>query len=346
VSRSGRRTTYRDAGVDIDAADELVARIKRLARTTHGPDVLSGIGLFAAAVKIPSGYRRPVLLSSTDGVGTKLLVAQLAGVHDTVGVDLVAMNANDLLTSGARPLFFLDYIAVGSLRSVATDDLIKGIVAGCKQAGMSLVGGETAEMPGVYEPGVYDLAGFALGVAERKQLLDGSRVRAGDAVIALESNGLHSNGYSLARKALGIDSRRALRRRLHGASITVGEELLRPTRIYVKPVLAALQRFSIHAMAHVTGGGLSGNLVRVLPARLRAVIEHDRLPRLPIFDVIQQAGRISDREMERTFNCGTGYVIVADPRDAEPLCAFLRRRRCPSRVVGAIRRGTRAVDYT
>ncbi len=337
--------TYRDAGVDIAAADRLVQRIAKLAAATRGPEVLAGVGPFAAAVRLPRGYKNPVLLSSADGVGTKLAVARLAGRHDTIGIDLVAMNANDLITAGARPLFFLDYLAVGRLAAVDGESLIAGIAEGCKRAGMSLVGGETAEMPGFYKDGDYDLAGFCVGVAERRAIIDGRRIRSGDAVIGLESNGLHSNGYSLARKVLKVSRRAALDRLVEGLDSTVGEELMRPTKIYVKPVLAALERFSIVGMAHITGGGLPGNLVRVLPPGLRATIHRPALPQKPLFDLIQNKGDIAQDEMDRTFNCGIGFTVLVRKRIAEEVCRFFRRRKVGARVIGEIGKGRRRVVY-
>jgi phosphoribosylformylglycinamidine cyclo-ligase len=345
VATRSRGLTYRGAGVDIDAADRLVARIARIARNTQGPEVLSGVGLFAAASKLPRGLREPVLLTAADGVGTKLAVARLAGKHDTVGIDLVAMNVNDLLTSGARPLCFLDYLSVGRLASVDAVAVIRGIAEGCRRAGASLVGGETAEMPGFYADGDYDLAGFAVGVAERRRLVTGKAIKAGMALVGLESNGLHSNGFSLARRALRIDSKRALVRRPRGLGRSLGEELLRPTRIYVRPVLAALERFPIAGMAHITGGGIPGNLVRILPAGITAVVDRGRLPRVRVLDLIAGDGGVGVEEMDRTFNAGLGFVIAVRAKAAEELCSFLRRRKVPARIVGRTIKGQRGVEY-
>lgn len=347
VAASRRRgPSYKSAGVDIDAANRLVERIARIARKTHGPEVLAGVGPFAAAIRLGPSLRNPVLLASADGVGTKLDVARLAGRHDTVGIDLVAMNVNDLLTCGARPLFFLDYISTGSLAGIDAESLVEGMAEGCRQAGTSLVGGETAEMPGFYPKGVYDLAGFCVGVAERRRLIDGSRVRAGDLIVGLHASGLHSNGFSLARKALGVATRASLKRRPAPLATSLGEELLRPTKIYVAPVLAALERFRIKAMAHITGGGLPGNLPRVLPKGLGAVIERGKLPKLPVFELIEKEGKVPRSEMDRTFNCGVGYTIVVPARQAADLCTFMRRRRFPASVVGRIVAGSRRVRYT
>ena len=339
------RLTYRDAGVDIDAADRLVSRIAKIAASTRDSHVLSGVGLFSAAIKVPAGYREPVLMAATDGVGTKLAVAKLAGRHETIGIDLVAMNVNDLLTSGAKPLFFLDYLSVGRLASIDGDAIIKGIAEGCKRAGASLVGGETAEMPGFYPDGDYDLAGFAVGVVERRSMIDGSKIRPGDAVVGLESTGLHSNGYSLARKALGVANAANLRRRPKQLGETLGDALLRPTAIYVKPVLAALEKFQVRGMAHITGGGIPGNLVRVLPSGCRAEIESESLPEHPLLEFVRSEGGIEDQEMQKTFNGGIGYTMIVRPSDADALVSFLRRRRCKARVIGGIARGRRTVKY-
>ncbi len=340
-----RSLTYAEAGVDIRRADRLVSRVKKLAASTLTADVMSGIGPFAAAVRIPKGYTKPLLVSSADGVGTKLAVAQAIGRHNTVGIDLVAMNVNDLLTTGARPLFFLDYVAVGSLETVDVASVVEGIAEGCRQAGMSLVGGETAEMPGFYPDGAYDLAGFAVGICDQDKLIDGRRVRSGDAVVGLESHGLHSNGYSLVRRVVDLSNRQALARKLPGSSSTLGEELLRPTRIYVKPVLAALDRFEISAMAHVTGGGLAGNLGRVIKPGLSANIEKGELPSQPIFDYIEKHGDVSEGEMLSTFNCGTGFVIIVRRKHAEEVCTFMRRRRIGARLIGSIAKGRSRVRY-
>ncbi len=340
-----RRLSYRDAGVDIAAADDLVRDIARLASATHGPEVLSGVGLFASAMRLPKGYRNPVLMTATDGVGTKLAVARLAGRHDTIGIDLVAMSVNDLLTTGARPLCFLDYISMGALDSVDSRAVIAGIADGCRRAGASLVGGETAEMPGFYRRGEYDLAGFAVGIVERRRMIDGSKLRAGELIVGLESSGLHSNGYSLARKALGITKRSALKKTPRALAEPLEEALLRPTRIYVRPVLGALERFRIGAMAHITGGGIPGNLVRVLPPGIGARINRAALPKLAILDLIAAQGNVRRAEMDKTFNAGIGYLLTVAPTRAEELCRFFRRRRVPARVIGEIVAGRRRVSY-
>jgi phosphoribosylformylglycinamidine cyclo-ligase len=349
---SARPLTYRDAGVDIGAADRLVGRIRRLAESTRGPEVLSGVGLFAAAVRVPRGLKEPVMMVAADGVGTKLAVARLAGKHDTIGIDLVAMNVNDILTTGARPLCFLDYLSVGRLASVDAEAIIAGVAEGCRRAGASLVGGETAEMPGFYKNGDYDLAGFSVGVVERRKIIDGSKIRPGNAIIGLPSSGLHSNGYSLARKALGIGTRATGARlaRLASTHAALAPDpaaaLLEPTTIYVKPVLAALAGFSVKGMAHVTGGGIPGNLVRILPQGVAARIERSNLPRLEIFDAIESAGRVRRADMDSTFNCGIGFILVVGRRDADSLCSFMRRRSIDARIIGHIERGRRTVTYT
>jgi phosphoribosylformylglycinamidine cyclo-ligase len=339
------RLTYRRSGVDIGAADRLVEQIKRIAATTRTPAVVSGVGLFAAALRLPRNLVDPILLTATDGVGTKLALARMLGRHDTIGIDLVAMNVNDLLTTGARPLCFLDYLAVGRLATVPALDVLRGIAIGCRDAGASLVGGETAEMPGFYRDGEYDLAGFAVGIAERRGLIDGSRVRPGDVVIGLTSSGLHSNGYSLARRALRATSRRRLDRRVPELGETLGDALLRPTRIYVRPVLAALKQFRVHGMAHITGGGLPGNLVRVLPRACGVEINRGTLPVSPLFDVIMREGRIARAEMDRTFNCGIGYTMIVAPGDTGELLGFLKRQGLDAVSIGRVRRGRRAVSY-
>jgi phosphoribosylformylglycinamidine cyclo-ligase len=299
--------TYRAAGVDIAKADHLLAGLKGLIRSTHRPGVLPDLGQFGGLFRLPKGLRDPILVSSTDGAGTKLKVAQMAGRHEGIGVDVVAMNVNDVLVYGAQPLFFLDYIAMGRLEPRVYRALLAGVVDGCRQSGCALLGGETAEMPGVYAPGEYDIAGFVVGVVERRALIDGSMVRAGDAVIGLASAGVHANGFSLVRKV--FDARALARHR---------RQLLAPTRIYVKPVLGLLRRVRLHAIAHVTGGGLTRRLPSLVAKRpeLRVDWSPDRWPVPSIFTAIQQAGRISDDEMFATFNMGLGMVMACPAADA------------------------------
>jgi len=314
--------TYRDAGVDIAAGDALVDAIKPIARATRRAGCVDDIGGFGALFEIPPGYREPVLVSGTDGVGTKLRLAIDCGIHDTVGIDLVAMCANDILVQGAEPLFFLDYFATGRLDVDTATAVIRGIGEGCRQAGAALIGGETAEMPGMYASGDYDLAGFCVGVVEKAKIIDGSAVRAGDVLLALGSSGPHSNGYSLIRKVVELSE--ADLAQPFGAS-SLAAALLAPTRIYAKPVLDLLTQVRPHALAHITGGGLPGNIERVIPGGLCAVVERAswRLPE--VFEWIQQNGNISDEEMLRTFNCGMGMLLVLDPHDAPAAVNHLER---------------------
>jgi phosphoribosylformylglycinamidine cyclo-ligase len=317
---SDKGVSYRDAGVDIEAGDRLVDRIKPLAARTTIPEVLGGIGGFAGLCRVPAGMREPVLVSGTDGVGTKLRVAFLADRHDTVGIDLVAMCVNDVLTVGARPLFFLDYFATGKLDVGVGEAVIGGIAKGCELAGCALLGGETAEMPGSYPPGEYDLAGFAVGVVERDEILDGKAPREGDVLLALPSSGLHSNGYSLVRKVLFERAGYAIDSIVEGQ--VLADVLLTPTRIYTSAVQAAIGAGGVRALCHVTGGGLVGNLPRVLPDGLGAeILPHDRHP---IFDVIAREGNVAIDEMRRAFNMGVGLVIVAQEDRAEAIEVALR----------------------
>jgi len=336
--------TYREAGVDIDAGDDAVRRIAALARSTARPEVLAGVGGFAAFVSVPARYREPVMVASTDGVGTKLKVAFLADRHDTVGIDLVAMGINDLLVHGAEPLYFLDYIGTARLDPGRVETIVKGVVAGCRLAGCALVGGETAELPDLYAPGEYDLAGFAVGVAERLGLVDGSRVRPGDVVLGLPSSGLHSNGYTLARRIVFDVMKLTVDAVLPGTGRTVADELLTPTRIYAKAVLALLPRAEVHAMAHVTGGGLPGNLPRVLPEGCRARISRTAWTPPPVFATLQHAGRVDETEMFRAFNMGIGYVIVLPPKDVDRATDVLRAAGETVLRLGEIVAGERGVE--
>jgi phosphoribosylformylglycinamidine cyclo-ligase len=300
--------TYRDAGVDIEAGESLVERIKPLVQKTQRPECLGNIGGFGGLFELPiDRYRRPVLVSGTDGVGTKLKLAVILDRHDTIGIDLVAMCVNDVLVLGAEPLYFLDYFATGRLSPEHAQSVIAGIASGCETAGAALIGGETAEMPGMYSPGDYDLAGFCVGVVEKDQIIDGSHIRAGDQVLGLASSGLHSNGYSLARAVLERSS--ATLDQPIGET-TLGEALLAPTRIYVRPILALLKAVPIHGIAHITGGGLSGNIPRILPDNCDCRIDTTAWPRSEIFQWLQSEGSIDDTEMLRTFNCGIGLVII------------------------------------
>jgi phosphoribosylformylglycinamidine cyclo-ligase len=333
--------TYRDAGVDIDAGDELVERLKPLVKRTHRPEVLAGIGGFGALVEVPlDRYRRPVLVSGTDGVGTKLRLAIDTGRHDTIGIDLVAMCANDVVVSGAEPLFFLDYYATGKLRVDVAEAVVSGIAEGCAQAGAALVGGETAEMPGMYHGDDYDLAGFCVGIVERDAIIDGSRIRAGDAVIGLASSGPHSNGYSLIRKLVEI-AQVDTRSQLDGQPIL--DRLLAPTRIYVKSALALARAHQVRGFAHITGGGLTGNIPRVVPDGLEVALDRRTFHADPIFGWLQHTGRISDEEMHRTFNCGVGMVAIVTSEDADAALALLARHGETAAVIGEVRTGDRGV---
>ncbi len=310
---------YRDAGVDIDAADALIDKIKPMAASTHRPGVLGGLGGFGGLFAL-QGYTDPVLVSGTDGVGTKLLVAQMLGRHDTIGIDLVAMCVNDIVVSGAEPLFFLDYFATGKLAPHEAAEVVSGIAEGCRQAGCALLGGETAEMPGMYAPGHYDLAGFAVGAVERSDLLDGSAVAPGHVLVGLPSHGLHSNGFSLVRKVVH-DAQLDLDADPCGLGHSLGDELLRPTRIYVREVLALRKRFAIGAMAHITGGGLPGNVPRVLPKGCGARIDRGSWPVPPVMALLASAGGLAERDVYRTFNAGIGMVLVVPADEAEAVLA-------------------------
>jgi phosphoribosylformylglycinamidine cyclo-ligase len=325
--------SYKDAGVDIDAGDALVDRIKDVARRTRRPEVLGGLGGFGALCEIPAGYREPVLVSGTDGVGTKLRLAMDMGQHDTIGIDLVAMCVNDLVVAGAEPLFFLDYYATGALDVDTAAAVVTGIGAGCELAGCALVGGETAEMPGMYEGEDYDLAGFCVGVVEKSKIIDGSTVRDGDVLIGLASSGPHSNGYSLVRKIIevaGADLNQPL------GDTSLGQTLLTPTRIYVKTVLALIEALPVKAICHITGGGLLENLPRVLPEGSCAAIDTGSWTWPPVFSWLQEAGNVATREMYRTFNCGVGLVICVAQEHAEQALQELANAGESAWVIGRI----------
>jgi phosphoribosylformylglycinamidine cyclo-ligase len=318
---SRKPITYRDAGVDIDAGDALVEAIKPFAKRTMRPEVLAGIGGFGALFEISKRYREPVLVSGTDGVGTKLKLAFQMNRHDTVGIDLVAMSVNDILVQGAEPLFFLDYFACGKLDVASATDVIKGIARGCELAGCSLIGGETAEMPGMYPEGEYDLAGFAVGVVEKSAIIDGSSIAPGDAVLGLASSGPHSNGYSLVRRIVA-DTGADLGGDFDGRPL--GAALLEPTRIYVKPVLALLRRMPVKGIAHITGGGIVENVPRVLPDAAKAVIARSSWEMPPVFQWLQRGGNVAESEMLRVFNCGIGMALVVAPDDEDAAVALLQ----------------------
>lgn len=316
--------SYRDAGVDIDAGDSLVEKIKPYAKRTMRPEVLGDLGGFGALVEISQKYRQPVLVSGTDGVGTKLKLAFDWNKHDTIGIDLVAMSVNDILVQGAEPLFFLDYFACGKLDVERAASVIKGIAAGCEQSGCALIGGETAEMPGMYPDGEYDLAGFAVGVVEKDQIITGRDIVAGDVILGLASNGIHSNGYSLVRKI--IDHAQPNLDAELTPSQTLREAILAPTRLYVKPILAALKQFTIKGMAHITGGGITENVPRILPDNTVANINTDSWSLPKLFQWLQQAGQVQMQEMYRTFNCGIGMVIIVDAKEATTIQQFLQQQ--------------------
>ncbi|MDB6063335.1 MAG: purM [Verrucomicrobiaceae bacterium] len=331
--------SYKDAGVDIDAGDALVERIKGVAKRTRRPEVLGGLGGFGALCELPKGYREPVLVSGTDGVGTKLRLAMQLGIHDTIGIDLVAMCVNDLVVAGAEPLFFLDYYATGRLNVDTAEQVITGIGRGCELAGCALVGGETAEMPGMYEGDDYDLAGFSVGVVEKSEIIDGSKVIAGDVLIALPSSGPHSNGYSLIRKIIEV-SNADLQQTL--GDTTIAQALMMPTRIYVKPLLALMKTSTVKSLCHITGGGLLENLPRVLADNAKAVIDLASYQRPAIFDWLEQQGGVDAREMYRTFNCGVGMVICVPVEQQEQALQQLRAQGEAPFVIGSI--AARAAD--
>ena len=314
--------SYRDAGVDIDAGDALIEAIKPFAKRTMREGVLAGIGGFGALFEVSKKYREPVLVSGTDGVGTKLKLAFHLNRHDTVGIDLVAMSVNDILVQGAEPLFFLDYFACGRLNVATATDVIKGIAAGCEQAGCALIGGETAEMPSMYPDGEYDLAGFAVGAVEKSRIIDGKKISVGDVVLGLASSGAHSNGYSLVRKILDV-AKPDLNADFHGRPLS--DVLIAPTRIYVKPLLALMEKIDIHGLVHITGGGLVENIPRVLQSNLTAVLHRDAWQMPPLFTWLQQHGGVADAEMHRVFNCGIGMTVIVARDKADEAETMLKQ---------------------
>ena len=340
--KARKALTYRDAGVDIDAGDALVEDIKGLVRPTMRPEVVGGVGGFGALVKIPAKYRNPVLVSGTDGVGTKLKLAIDARRYDGIGIDLVAMCVNDILVSGAEPLFFLDYYATGKLDNKVAAAVIKGIAEGCRQAGCALVGGETAEMPGMYAKEDFDLAGFSVGVAEESAVIDGRAIAPGDALIGLPSSGPHSNGYSLVRKIVAR-GRHKLGRKFGGA--TLGDALLAPTRIYVKPVLELLASVPVKGMAHITGGGITENLTRVFPDGCAARVDVASWKRPAVFQWLQDEGAVAEDEMRRTFNCGVGFILVVARNDAGRAVSELKRLGQSPWLLGEVVKGAQNVVY-
>ncbi len=332
--------TYKDAGVDIDAGKSLVERIKPLVARTSRKEVLAGLGGFGALFAIPPDrYREPVLVSGTDGVGTKLKLAQQLGHHGTIGIDLVAMCVNDVLVQGAEPLFFLDYFACGRLDVDMAADVVAGIAQGCEQAGAALIGGETAEMPDMYPDGEYDLAGFCVGAADRKDLIDGSTIEAGDAIIGIASSGPHANGYSLIRRVLEFDNDSDI------GGTPVAELLLEPTRIYVRPILALLKEITVKGMAHITGGGIRENLPRAMPATVHARVDINSWQQGPLFDWLADTGQIAINEMRRTFNCGVGMTVVLGQDDAAKAVKILQQAGETAWLLGEIMNGAGEVDF-
>ena len=336
--------TYRDAGVDIEQADHFIQTIKHIAKRTHRSGVLNGIGGFGALFEIPSHYQKPILVSGTDGVGTKLKLAHLLNKHDTIGIDLVAMCVNDVITLGAEPLFFLDYFATGQLQLKQAQDMIRGIGQGCEIANCALIGGETAEMPGMYQGDDYDLAGFCVGVVEKDQIIDGRDVHENDTLIALASSGPHSNGYSLIRNVLQFANAN-----IHDTfqEKTLGETLLTPTRIYVKALQALQKEIKLHAIAHITGGGITDNLPRVIPTNLTPCIDTKSWKQPDIFHWIQTRGNIADDEMRHTFNCGVGMIIALNTKDADKALEILIKQKEHAWIIGSIKKSntTARVDY-
>lgn len=331
---SKQSLSYKDAGVDINAGNELVERIKPHVKRTTRPEVIGGLGGFGALCAIPSKYKEPILVSGTDGVGTKLRLAIDLKKHDTIGIDLVAMCVNDLVVQGAEPLFFLDYYATGKLEVDVASDVVKGIAEGCVQSGCALVGGETAEMPGMYHEGDYDLAGFCVGVVEKSEIIDGSQVHNGDVLIALASSGPHSNGYSLIRKVIDVSGVNPATEELAGKPLS--EQVLAPTKIYVKSILSLIKQVDVHAIAHLTGGGFWENIPRVLPKNTKAVIDEKSWEWQPIFHWLQEQGNISTYEMYRTFNCGVGMVIALPQEQVETALAILKQAGEKAWLIGHI----------
>ena len=337
---------YKQAGVDIDAGNQAVERMKKHVKRTFRPEVLTDLGGFGALFRLDtSKYEKPVLVSGTDGVGTKLKLAFAMDKHDTIGIDAVAMCVNDVVVQGAEPLFFLDYLAVDKVIPEKIEAIVKGIADGCAQAGCSLIGGETAEMPGMYAEGEYDIAGFTVGVVDEQNMITGASVAPGDVMIGLASSGVHSNGFSLVRKVLLADKGMSLHDHVDALGKTLGEELLTPTRIYVKQVLSVLEKHEVKALAHITGGGFTENIPRVLPEGMQAVVDVGSWPVLPVFQLVQEAGGISYPDMYKTFNMGIGMILVVKPQDAESVIAQLRELGEQPYPIGSIREGERKVVY-
>jgi len=332
-----KKFSYKNAGVDIEKGDGFVQAIKPMVESTFRPEVLTKIGGFAGCVSLNlERYKKPILVSSTDGVGTKLKIAFLMDRHDTVGIDLVAMCVNDIVVSGAKPLFLLDYLATSKLDTEKSMKVVSGIVKGCIEAECSLIGGETAEMPGFYKKGEYDLAGFAVGIVEDSQLIDGSGVTVGDKLIGIASSGLHSNGYSLVRKVILDQHKMDLEKRVEEIGELLGEELLRPTRIYVKTILNLTRDFSIGGIAHITGGGITGNLPRIIPKGCKAIVHRGAWDIPPIFSFVKEKGKISEEEMLRTFNNGIGVILIVRPKEVEDILGRLRSLNEKAFIIGEV----------
>ena len=337
MANSKTPLTYRDSGVDIDTGNALIDRIKPHTKRTTRPEVMGGLGGFGGLMSIPEGYKQPILVSGTDGVGTKLKLAIDAEIYDTIGIDLVAMCVNDIIVTGAEPLFFLDYYATAKLNNDIAEDVIKGIADGCVESGCALIGGETAEMPGMYAQGDFDLAGFSVGVVEKSEILDPKNVKAGQVLLGLASSGPHSNGYSLVRKVIEV-SGASLSDSFNnnGDDTTLGKALLAPTTLYVKPILSALKNHTIHAIAHITGGGLTENIPRVMPENSKGVIDLSSWERPATFAWLQQQGNIEEAEMLRTFNCGIGMILVIDKEDVNAISAHFKQKGINNWVIGSI----------
>ena len=336
--------SYKEAGVDISLANQIVEKIKPLISKTSIHGVLGGIGGFGGFFSLAEQkYKEPVLVSGTDGVGTKLKVAFALNKHDTIGIDLVAMSVNDIITCGAKPLFFLDYISIGKLSEKVVVELVKGVTEGCKMADCALLGGETAEMPGFYAEDEYDLAGFAVGVVEKSEIIDGREIKEGDSVIGITSNGLHSNGFSLVRKVLFESNKYKIGDKVPSFEKSLGEELLRPTRIYVSPVLHLLEKYKILGIAHITGGGIVENIPRILPEEVSIRVDQKSWPKPSIFSFLQEEGEISDGEMYRTFNMGIGMVLIVSQNDASKVINELKMTRYDSYIIGKVVKGNKQI---
>lgn len=334
--------SYKQAGVDIIAGDRVATQAKQAARATHRREVVSGIGGFGGMFRVPSGYRKPVMVTSTDSAGTKVKIAFALNKHDTIGIDVVAMNVNDILTVGAEPIAFLDYFATGKLEPKVADAVVRGVARGCKVSNCALIGGETAELPSLYAPGEYDIAGFTVGVVEESEIIDGRRIKAGDVLIGLPSNGIHSNGYSLVRHICFDIAKLSLDSRPPELKVSLASELIRPTRIYV-PIVLKLPLRHLTGMAHITGGGLPSKLGRIIPDTCVARVRSGSWPTLPVFSMLQRLGGVAADEMLRTFNMGIGYVLVVRERDASTILTALKRQREKAYVIGAVGRAKKGV---